>query len=119
MCEEGNRAGEVATPTLDRIKEVAEQSQSIGDFMEWLTGEGGYVIGAYRYHINVPGETEECWGLGDCDHADHEKHQPSINIYPRHYTFQSLLYRFFDIDPAEEERERRAVIEEIRRLQTA
>lgn len=109
----------MATPTLDRIKACAVESQAIGDFMGWLLGEAGYVLGAYQYHINVPTETGECHGIGECPDADHEKHQPSINIYHRQYSIQNLLYEYFDIDSKEEERERRAIIEQVRELQRA
>ena len=37
------------TPTLDKVSELRPQMQAIGEFLEWLTGQG-YVLGGHQYH---------------------------------------------------------------------
>ena len=74
------------TPTLDKIKEVHEQSEAIGAFLEWGQEHGLFMC---RY-----------------------------NHKSQHYDFagsiDALLHLYFGIDPAEEERERREILQRIR-----
>ena len=79
----------VDTPTLDRILEIQPQSQAIGEFLEWLKDEG-CVLCTYK------GGRE--------------------GYAPVHKTIDTLLHEFFEIDPMEEEREKRALLEEIRSM---
>jgi hypothetical protein len=77
------------TPVLNKLKEVHEQSQLIGEFLDWLQLEK-------HVHFVV-----------------YENGQP----YVPNYTVDSLLHEYFGIDPAEEEKERRAVLEWLGRQQ--
>lgn len=71
-------------PTLDRIKEVRKESQTIADFLDWLVGEG-YVI---------------------CVRADSEV-TPWV---PSHSSTEQLLAGYFDIDLSAAERERQQIL---------
>ena len=102
------------TPTLDKVSELRPQMQAIGEFLEWLTGQG-YVLGGHQYHranCNVhdfgdsPEKSEcicdqiaaECFGmLEDCPwpHADWSWRHP---IRDRSESIERLLARYFEID---------------------
>lgn len=79
----------VDTPTLDRIVELQPKSQFIGEFLEWI-GDEGYVLCTY---------TDNGW---------------SGRYNPIHKTINDLLHEFFEIDPVKEEREKLAMMEELR-----
>ena len=83
---EGGGAMILTTPTLDKIKEVHEQSEAIGSFLEW--GEEHRLF-MCRYNPRT----------GDYDAAG---------------TIDDLLHLYFGIDAEEEEREKRAVLGYIR-----
>ena len=81
----------VDTPTLDRILELQPQSQAVGEFLEWIKSEG-YVLCKYN------------------------EQGPRHEYLPIHKTIDTLLHDFFEIDPMEEEREKRALLDEIRSM---
>jgi len=80
------------TPTLDKILELREQSQIVGEFLDWL-GEQGIHLG--RYPTRSDGSSSDFM----------------LPIFEGH---DALLHRFFGIDPEAEESERRAVLEHVR-----
>jgi hypothetical protein len=75
------------TPTLDRRNAVIGESHAIGRFLDWLSEEG-IRLGRYERVEGLRGE----WLL--------QIHEGPSN----------LLHRYFNIDPAEEERELRAIL---------
>lgn len=127
-----------ATPTLDRVNEISEESASIGAFIEWL-GSRGVDLYAYHYHAEryyeVPDTDEvvseehekmmgkrfqdECYGVNkDCPYKDEKWHYTSqMTLYRRWMGINNILHEYFDIDPRAEERERRAVLEYVRDAQ--
>lgn len=78
--------GRPHTPTLDRRAKIIEESHQIGAFLDWLNDEG---IQLARYHDQFL----VLLGKG-----------PS-----------ALLHKYFGIDPQEEERELRSLLEWTRR----
>ena len=76
------------TPTLDKMREVKDQSQAIGEFLEWLASEKNVHLAQ-----SVDGHN-----------------------YPQHFPYQTeaLLAEFFDIDLNEAEAEKRAILDHIR-----
>ena len=80
------------TPTLDKILELREQSQIVGEFLDWL-GEQGIHLG--RYPTRSDGSSSDFM----------------LPIFEGH---DALLHRFFGIDSDAEETERRAVLEYVR-----
>ena len=76
------------TPTLDKIQKVHEQSQAIGTFLDWL-GEKGITL------CHRPEDSEYYWHCGR--------------------GAESLLYEYFGIDEQEAEKERRALLDYIRK----
>ena len=74
------------TPTLDKMKEVHEESQAIGQFLEEMS-EQGYCL---------------------CKH-----HNDSRYIYqPIQESLETLLAQYFKIDLKEAEKERQAILAE-------
>lgn len=81
----------IATPTLDKMMTVKDESQKIGNFIEWLQAEH-IVLAKYQ---KVRGYREEL-------------------LLPEHFTTEKLLARYFGIDLEEAERERCKILAGIR-----
>jgi hypothetical protein len=85
-------------------KAKAEGSQVIGEFLEWLQGEKGVVLATYHEHSKA-----ECGSL----------RWPECGIYSEqpvifHCSTERLLAEFFEIDLDQVEREKQALLDEIR-----
>ena len=76
------------TPTLDKIKAVHEESQSIGEFLEWLT--------------------QDHW---ICDYD-----KDAGTFFPTYSGIEQLLAEYFDIDLDQAEKERQALLDELRNM---
>jgi len=76
------------TPELEKMKKVVDKSQVIGEFLEWLTSRKG--IWLVRYNEN----------------------DQAINV---HDSKEQLLAEFFKINLVKAEREKRMILENIRR----
>ena len=72
-------------PTLGRIKAVSKESQAIGEFLEWATANG-FTLCEKTTWATVP------WA-------------------PTLMTVEGLLARYYDIDLAAAELERRSILE--------
>ena len=79
------------TPTLDKMREVKDQSQAIGEFLEWL-GSKGIFLG---HHTLYEGRSQE-------------------QFVVRPGSTEELLAEFFEIDLNEAEAEKRAILDHIR-----
>jgi hypothetical protein len=79
------------TPTLDKMLEVKKQSQTIGEFLEWLT-------------------TTEKVALVKWDEDSQYYQIPETN--------ERLLAKFFDVDLNESEKEKRAILEYVKQSQS-
>lgn len=88
------------TPTLDKIAKVRQESQAIGEFLEWLN-EQGIVLCHWQ---------EWCEGEHD------EFPMKGYVTIPK--SRDALLHEFFEIDADAEERERRALLDYAREHQT-
>lgn len=87
----------VATPELDKLAAVREKSQLIGDFLEWLQGEGLVIC---EWH--------------DKQYVNGKLVQPA-GYYPVQRRMDQLLADYFGINLKAVERERQAVLNAIRR----
>jgi len=74
---------------LEKIKEVQNESQVIGEFLDWLQNEQGFTI---------------------C-----ELNKKTEMYYPVSRSIQSFLEIYFHIDPVKAEAERRQILEDFRR----
>lgn len=92
------------TPELDKMMEVRETSQAIGEFLDWLYNSG-YRIAQWHDH----------WDNGlDFDDVEYEE-QPA-GWYPVPRRIEEWLAEYFEIDLDKVEKERRAILDEFRTL---
>lgn len=81
----------------EKIGKVKDQSQAIGEFIDWLQSEKGIVFA--RYHIE-----------GKDPIVDYLK-----KLIPVHLSMEKTLAEFFDIDLNKVEEERRAMLDDLRK----
>ena len=81
---------ELETPMLERMREVQEESQICGEFLEWLQGK----FAMFEKRTSK----EDAYYVGSGEYINIEK----------------ILAEFFDIDLAQAEREKRLLLERIR-----
>lgn len=75
-------------PETNRLVAVSKESQPIGEFLEWLATESGYVLG--RYDDDLIG-------------GDHR-------LYPVHVPIERLLALYYGIDLDRVSRERQRLL---------
>ncbi len=75
---------------LEKLKDVAEVSQKIGEFLDWLLNGHGYYLCELR----------------KCEDRD--------EFYPTHKHIEDILAQYFNIDLNKVEQEKRKILEEIR-----
>ena len=85
---------DLKTPELDKLRAVAERSQTCGEFVEWLLDEKGLTLAEW------------------CAYADGEYEDE--RLMPCHPDLTKLLAEFFGIDLGKVEEERSALIDEMR-----
>jgi hypothetical protein len=78
----------VATPELDKLRAIAEISQKIGEFLEWLQSEKHYTIAEW---------------------TDAETLQPVGR------SIENLLAEYFNINLFTVDKEKQAILDEFRR----
>jgi hypothetical protein len=76
------------TPELEKMKAVQPKSQVIGEFLEWLTGEKEITLAKW---------------------SDHD------TLMPVHEHTEKLLAEFFGINLVKVEREKRMILEDLRK----
>jgi len=87
------------SPECDKLNERTKEWNAIYPFMEWLQEKKiwlAHTITKREYY----GE----------DYAD----EPMNTMVPILQSLEDLLYEFFDVDPAELERERRLILSSLR-----
>ena len=80
------------TPTLEKMKSVSEDSQKIGEFLDWLREEG---ISLCKYH-------------------DDEEQDYREQYFPISESFEKLLAKYYGVNLEDAEKERCAILEHIR-----
>lgn len=80
-------------PEHKKLKAIAEQSQAIGEFLDWCRGEYGYELA----------EWDKSRKFDD-------------RMMPVSESTEKLLAAFFDIDLNKIEAEKRAMLEKMRRM---
>ena len=96
-------ANEPECPECERLHEVAPQSQVVGEFLEWLQVEKGFVLGNYHEHSD------------ECDGEDRFRTcgLRSGELFPVRISIEKLLAEFFKIDLTKVENERRALLDHL------
>ena len=78
-------------PECDKMCGVKDQSQVVGEFIDWLAEKKGIILAE--------------WGDGELSRDE---------LYRTHSSTERLLAEFFDIDLAKIETEKRAMLDAIR-----
>jgi len=89
------------TTEIEKMEKIADKSQVIGEFIEWLQGPKGLTV--CRQITQEEIYEEDC--EDDYDPGDY---------LPQHQTIESLLAEYFDIDLKKVEEEKQAILNEIR-----
>ena len=86
----------IETPELEKIVEHRDESDIIGGFLEWLQDE-------QKIHL--------------CEWGDYsgEEYEEDEQFYQINRTIEQLLAEYFEIDLDKAEKERVALLEQIRR----
>lgn len=117
-------------PEHDKLVAVKEQSQAIGEFIEWLPSQGRF-LGAWRTVVDCPGggwfgpwtcrngrmisdKTDE--DLGECEVCHGRGVVDAENPIPdvAYVDITKLLAEFFEIDLVKIEAEKRAMLDAMR-----
>lgn len=95
-------------PEHDKLRAVAKESQTCGEFLEWLTGPQGYTLGEYHLHV------DECCvdGTRICDMSNRALYPAPINV-------RRLLATFFEIDETKLEDEKRSMLNSLNQSESA
>lgn len=129
------------TPTLDKLVAVADDSQVCGEFLEWLLKQKKLTL--CQPHIHC----KECYTMGLTKAEFRENYASEAGLYgqmagiaskvelikgrfhapqcgasnafvPVSVSVENLLHQFFKIDPYKVEQERRAMLANLRRINT-
>lgn len=92
---------DLPTGQCDKLIEVNEKSQAIGEFLEWLQGQGVVLARHHEHDEDCPRrcarEALDWWSYG---------------------SIEQLLAKYFEIDLNEVERERRRILKTLRAAQS-
>jgi hypothetical protein len=97
-------------PEHEKLAKISDKSTACGLFVEWLAAEKGIRLANYHEHapscIDSDGDVV-CGGGFGID-----------RLYPVHERLTKLLAEFFEIDEDKIEAEKRAMLDELRTLNT-
>lgn len=104
-----------------KLWEIKDESQAIGEFVEWLGGKGIFLAEDKECTVSEYLDRETGSSRGwDLMHADQITENPEwfqSGTYRIHIPIEKLLASFFDIDQEKLEEEKREMLEEMRALQ--
>jgi len=90
------------TPNADKLVARTDEWNAIYSFIEWLQEKKIWLAHTITYR--------EYYG----DHEWGYKDEPMDTMVPIPQNIESLLYEYFNVNPSELERERRATLDSIR-----
>lgn len=93
----------IPTPEIDKMHAVKEQSQAIGEFLEWLQQEKAWELAAYHQH------EEACYD----DEGDRTCGMRTSEPFIVNYSIERLLAEYFEIDLKKVDDEKRAILESL------
>jgi hypothetical protein len=91
-------------PEHDKLRIVADRSQEIGTFLDWLMDDQGYELAVRHAHVQ---DCRDSDGSSLCAAQDGE-------LLPANIPIRVLLARYFDINEERLEDEKRAMLDELR-----
>ena len=84
-------------PECEKLSKVSRESQKLGDFLEWLKGQGYYLCKFY-----------------DRETLDASRDQSEEGFYPDYISIIDILAKYFDIDMNKVEEERAEILKKLR-----
>jgi hypothetical protein len=96
------------TPELDRMHKVTDESQSIGEFIEWLKGKSGFVVARWT-------DDERQVRCPECLETFYDESGDQY-LVPTFLTTEKLLALYYDIDLDKAEAEKMLILEHIREV---
>jgi hypothetical protein len=102
-----------ATPELEKLAAVSDESQKLGAFLDWCASQG-WKLGEWKSY-----PCRECDGCEDAleekeDITPDDCEEPSELMFPINTGIEKLLAQYFSIDLNKVEEERRALLAHIR-----
>lgn len=91
-------------PEHEKLHTIAEKSHACGAFLTWLLER--YRLGSFHEHSEA------------CDEPGYRCDMNTDSLYPEHVNVQKLLAEFFEIDEDKLEKEKLAMLEELREQTT-
>lgn len=99
------------TPELDRMHQITDQSQPIGEFIEWLK-ESGFVLAKWSDDPRV----QHAVRCPECLESYYDESGNDV-LVPENILTERLLALYFDIDLYKCEDERAMILNHIREVQ--
>ena len=109
-------------PEHKKLEAIQEQSQAIGEFLEWISDNGDWRLGKPHHHIETCKNPDysyhnfryelgdpSTWEMYLCGYA-------SSQFESNHRNVDKLLAEFYQIDLNALEKEKRAMLDEIRKV---
>jgi len=112
-----NKEGEMTnkTPECDKMLAVKDDSQKIGEFLDWLQ-EKGYRICVWQEGITDATRIASAFAIasGKADPHPDIDGEPERGFVPINPDIEKLLAEYFNIDLGKVEQEKRAILENLR-----
>ncbi len=111
------------TPNLDKMLAGQDESQAIGEFLEWLTTKG-FTLGEHRDDLTDLRSCMQCNATGvkgsgsqpcsNCDGKGSYEIRLDTKFIPARYSTEELLADFFGVDLKAVESEKRSILASLR-----
>lgn len=102
---------ETKTSMLDKLSEVKDKSQAIGEFLEWIFGSKSYHLARYLTDKEYESEDNIYWVDGLYENEQFKRYEiKKEELIPVQMNIEKLLAEYFEIDLQKVEEERREII---------
>lgn len=97
-------------PELEKVEQIRERSEPAGAFLDWLVNERGIILAQYHKHTDGCKfeEDEDEPPVWDCGYDEDQ-------LQPCYIGIEKLLAEYFHIDLDKVEKERRQLLEDVRK----
>jgi hypothetical protein len=105
------------TPECDKMLATQEESQKLGEFLDWLQSKG-YQICVWQEGITDATRIAQAFAIanGSAELIDEEEESPERGFVPINKNIEKLLAEYFNIDLDKVEKEKQAILKELRPL---
>ena len=100
---------------LEKLEDVSDRSQTIGEFLEWIFGSKNYHIAKYLTDEEYNSEDNVYFVDGIYKKRQFKRHKFGTDeLLLVHINIEKLLAEFFEIDLVKVEEERREILKKIK-----